>query len=162
LDSSTTPLAVDKFKRAIELDPGYAPPYVGLANALFWPYEQTRYRVDGQSALLDQARCAQRIDGLVGEAHATLGYLLAAAERFDEARAAALRALALEPNRWEHHFRLANAIWGEERLRALQRCCELYAEFPFEYFQIAMVHVARREFPIAERALSGGIAIQER
>ena len=165
LDSSTTALAINKFRHAIELDPGYAPPYIGLANALFWQHEQTRYRVDEHSTLLDeailQARCAQRIDGLVGEAHATLAYLLTAAERFDEARAAACRALALEPNRWEHHFRLGNATWGEERLRALQRCCELYAEFPFAYFQIAMVHVARHEFAVAEQALCRGITIQD-
>ena len=165
LDSSTTPLAIDKFRHAIELDPGYAPPYIGLANALFWQHEQTRYRVGEHSTLLDQAilqaRCAQRIDGLLAEAHATLAYLLTAAERFDEARAAARRALVLEPNRWEHHFRLANATWGEERLAALQRCCELYAEFPFAYFQVAMVHVARYEFALAEQTLCRGITIQE-
>jgi len=39
-------------------------------------------------------------------------------ERCNEARAAARRAVTLQPEFWAHHSRLGHATWGDERLRA--------------------------------------------
>jgi tetratricopeptide (TPR) repeat protein len=165
LDASQIAAAIVNFQRAIDLDPGYPPAYIGLANAYFWQYELSRYRAEPEKELLllgiEKARCALRVDGLVAESHATLGYLLTAADQLQEARAATRRAVALEPDYWAHHFRLAHAVWGDERLRALQRCRDLYPEFAFAYFQIAMVHVARGSLELAEQELRRGATIQD-
>jgi tetratricopeptide (TPR) repeat protein len=139
---------------------------VGLANAYFWLYETSRYRLDADvsalSLAIEQARCAVELDRHFAEAQATLAYVLAGAGRTDEALRAGRTAVALEPDRWAHHFRLGNAAWGEERLRTLGACLELYPEFPFAHLQIAMVHVARHGFEPAVQALRQGAALQAR
>lgn len=58
---------------------------------------------------------------------------VASSGRADEGRAAAKRAIALEPQYWAHYFRLGNASWGEERLDALRRALDLYPAFPFAH-----------------------------
>lgn len=165
LDRSEVVAAVENFKRAIALDPGYAAAYIGLANAHFWLYEMSRHRDQPDTAVLaraiEEAECAVQLDAQLGEAHATLAYLLAGASRMEEARAAARRAIALDPEYWAHHFRLGNAAWGEERLAALARCLGLYPEFPFAYLQMAMVHVARNALELAAQALRTGAALQD-
>ena len=89
----------------------------------------SRHRDHPDAALLslaiEQAECAVALDGELGEAHATLAYLLAGANRCEEARAAAQRAIALEPGYWGHYFRLGNAMWGGERLAAVRQCLDL-------------------------------------
>ena len=165
LDASDVAVAIENFKRALDLDPGFPDAYVGLANAHFWMYEMSRHRDHPDASLLslalEQAECAVALDGELGEAHATLAYLLVGANRCDEARAAAQRAIALEPGYWAHYFRLGNATWGGERLAALRQCLDLYPDFPFAYFQMAMVHVARNALELAAQALRQGSAVQE-
>jgi DNA-binding winged helix-turn-helix (wHTH) protein len=165
LDASEVAVAIENFTRALDLDPSLSGAYVGLANAHFWMYEMSRHRDHRDAALLslaiEQAECAVALDGELGEAHATLAYLLAGANRCEEARAAAQRAIALEPGYWGHYFRLGNAMWGGERLAALRQCLDLYPDFPFAYFQMAMVHVARNTLELADQALRQGSAAQE-
>jgi DNA-binding winged helix-turn-helix (wHTH) protein len=166
LDGSLAAGAVADFERAISLDPNYAVAYGGLANAHFWQYEMSRDRNQPDARLLataiDDARRAIELDKELAEAHATLGYMLAAAGRSEEAQAAARRAVALEPGYWAHYFRLAHTTWGEERLRALATALELYPDFPFAHFQTAMVHIARGDLDRAEHALREGIVVQDR
>jgi DNA-binding winged helix-turn-helix (wHTH) protein len=165
LEASDVAVAIENFKRAIDLDPSVPGAYVGLANAHFWRYEMSRHRDHPDASLLslaiEQAECAVTLDAELGEAHATLAYLLVGANRCEEARAAAQRALALEPGYWAHYFRLGNATWGSERLTALRQCLDLYPDFPFAYFQMAMVYVARNALELAAQALRQGSAIQE-
>ena len=165
LDGTVVNAAIGNFERAIALDPGFAGGYVGLANARFWQYERTRsgYRVDSKllATAISEARRAVALAPEYAEAHATLGYLLSAAGRTDEALAAVRCAIALQPQQWSHRFRLGHAGWGEERLGALTECLRLYPSFPFAYFQMAMVHVARQALETAQRILEEGIAVQE-
>jgi hypothetical protein len=158
--------AVVQFARAVELDPTFAGGYVGLATAKFWKYESTRSGFQPDTGLLAaavrDARQAVALAPAFAEAHATLSYLLTASGRFDEAHAAARRAVALQPEWWAHHFRLGHATWGASRLRALGQCLELYPEFAFAHYEMAMVHVARQAFDVAGNVLREGMAIQER
>src|SRR5262249_16992135 len=110
---------------------------------------------------VNDARRAVALAPEYAEAHATLGYVLSAAGRSDEALAAARRAIALQPQQWSHRFRLGHAAWGEERLSALTECLRLYPPFPFAYFQMAMVHVARQKLDTAQRVLEEGVAVQD-
>jgi DNA-binding winged helix-turn-helix (wHTH) protein/tetratricopeptide (TPR) repeat protein len=166
LDASLVPAAIADFERAAALDPRYALAHVGLGNARFFQYEMSRARNQPDAALLaraiDHVRRAIELERELAEAHATLAFLLVSAGRFDEARAAARRAVALEPGYWGHHFRLAHAEWGEDRLRTLARALELYPDFPFAHFEAAMVHIARGALDRAESILREGTIVQDR
>jgi DNA-binding winged helix-turn-helix (wHTH) protein len=166
LDGSQVERAIADFERAIALDPRYAGAHVGLANARFWQYEMSRARNQPDAALLAQAidhvRRAIDLERDLAEAHATLAFLLVSAGRAGEAVESARRAVAREPGYWGHHFRLAHAAWGEERLRALARVLEMYPDFPFAHFEAAMVHIARGALDRAESVLREGTIVQDR
>ena len=158
--------AIEDFERAIHLDPHYAAAHVGLGNARFWQYEMSRARNQTDAALLarsiDHVRRAIELERDLAEAHATLAFILVSAGRATEALAAARRAVALEPGQWAHHFRMAHAAWGDERLRALARVTDLYPDFPFAHFEAAMVHIARGALDRAESVLREGTIVQDR
>jgi DNA-binding winged helix-turn-helix (wHTH) protein/Flp pilus assembly protein TadD len=166
LDASLVAGAIADFERAIVLDPRYALAHVGLANARFWQYEMSRARSQPDAALLaraiDHVRRAIELERHLAEAHATLAFLLVSAGRFSEALAAARRAVALEPGYWGNQFRLAHAEWGEDRLRSLSKTMELYPDFPFAHFEVAMVHIARGDLERAESVLREGTIVQDR
>ncbi|HEV3141829.1 MAG TPA: winged helix-turn-helix domain-containing protein, partial [Vicinamibacterales bacterium] len=185
LDVRETPKAVAEFERAVAADPKHALAYTGLATAEFALFESTRSDNEPAQDLLvraiDHARHAIRLDATLAEAHATLALVLTSAWQtvttetqspgvpeslslrgVDEAAAAARRAVAIEPSNWRHLFRLGHATWGEERLRAAAATLELYPDFAFSHFQIAMVHVARGRLRDAETVLRQGAAVQAR
>ena len=166
LDAELVPEAIEQFEHAIGLDPTYAAAHLGLANALFWRFEATRDLMPPDTAAMaravDAARRAVALEPALGEAHATLSYVLVGAGLAEEARAAALRAVTLEPGYWGHHFRLGHASWGGARLTAHARTLELYPDFAFAHFQMAMVFVARGDLPAADSALRQGLIVHER
>ena len=166
LDAVQVKQAIKDFERAIALDSKYAAAHVGLANARFWEYETSRAQNHPDAALLarsiDHVRRAIELERELPEAHATLAFLLVSAGRATEALGAARRAVALEPGYWGHHFRVAHAAWGDERLRALARVTDLYPDFPFAHFEAAMVHIARGALDRAESVLREGTIVQDR
>ena len=166
LDAETVPEAIQRFTTAIQLDPGYAPAHVGLANARCYLYERARHRPDAPVDVLTQAiedaRRGVALDDRYAEAHATLSFVLTSAGAREAARHAALRAVAIEPDDWMHQFRLGNATWGAERLDALARALERYPDFPFAHFQRAMVFVARGASERAAAALEEGLRAEQR
>lgn len=162
LDASGLAEATAAFERAVAGTPGYAPAHVGLANACFLRFEQSRVGNVLDQAALDRAmahaRRAIALDETMGEAWATLGFVLAAAGHVEESRAAARHAVAIEPTSWRHHYRLAVATWGEERLRAVDRTLALLPRFPAAYLLSAMVSVARGAIgPAREAAHQGAL-----
>ncbi len=166
LEAARVPEAIADFERAVALDPRYALAEVGLANAWFWRFEQSRAENQPAAAALaaavDHARRAIEIDKDFAEAHATLAFVLVSAGRPKEALAAGRRAVTLEPGYWANQFRLGHASWGEERLRPFARVLELYPDFPFVHFGTAMVHVARGALDRAESVLREGAVVQDR
>lgn len=166
LEPAQVALAIKDFERAIQLDPRYAAAHVGLGNAHFWQYEMSRAQNQPDAALLarsiDHVRRAIELERDLAEAHATLAFILVSAGRAAEALASARRAVALEPGHWAHHFRVAHAAWGDERLRALLRVTDLYPDFPFAHFEAAMVHIARGALDRAESVLREGTIVQDR
>jgi len=166
LEATQVARAIEDFERAIALDPRYAAAHVGVGNARFWQYEMSRAQNHPDAALLarsiDHVRRAIDLERDLAEAHATLAFILVSAGRAPEALAAARRAVALEPGHWGHHFRVAHAAWGAERLRALERVTDLYPDFPFAHFEAAMVHIARGSLDRAESVLREGTIVQDR
>lgn len=141
---------------------GYAPLHVALASAAAIAFEASRARPRPDKAALDraltEARHALALDASLGEAWATLAFALTSAGEFEQARAAARQAVRLEPTSWRHHFRLALAAWGEERLRAAQRALALLPGFPYACFLGATVLVARGVLPEARAMVAEGLA----
>lgn len=131
----------------VVLLPEYAPARVALANACALAVEETRTGLPDRAAVADAIEHARRgcaLDPDLGEAWATLAFVLAVTGgEPEEARAAARRAVMLDPASWRNQFRLAYASWGEERLRAVTRTLALMPGIPFACFTGAMVHVAR-------------------
>lgn len=166
MDAAHVPAAVADFERAVALDPRYAPPYVGLAHARFWLYEATRARNRPDAAALTaaiaDAHHAIDLDPDLAEAHAALALMLMSAGRTAEAAAAGRRSVALEPGNWRNHCRLGVAAWGDERVAAFERVLELYPDFAYAYYGMAMVHIARGDLPHAEQVLRRGAPLQDR
>lgn len=152
------------FEQALRSAPDYASAHIGLANACAMQFEMTRADPARDEAALAQAsrhaREACRLDPQAAEAWATLGFVLERGGEQLDARAASKRAVALEPDNWRHHFRLAYVSWGEERLRAAHQTLALLPHFPLAHWLAATVHVARQVFDEAERELDAGLASQ--
>ncbi len=165
LEHDAIRLARDAFLDVLRAVPGYAPGHVGLANALLLDYQSTRADrepdFEALRAATDHARDACRIDPASGEAWATLCLVLSHTRAGVEALSAGRRATALEPGDWRHHLRLAQAAWGEERLRASHRALELQPGLALAHWLAATVHVARQVFDEADRELTDGVAALE-
>lgn len=154
------------FEGALATVPEHASAHIGLANACVMQFEMTRAddapAAPALAVAIQHAREACRLDPQSGEAWATLGFVLDRTRDRVDALAAANRAVALEPDNWRHHFRLACVAWGEERLRAAQRTLALLPDFPLAHWLAATVHVARQVLHEAERELAIAVASQGR
>ncbi len=166
LDTDLVPAAVADFERAIDADASYAMAYTGLAHACFVAFEMTRVArvpdADALAAGLAHARRAVELEPELPQAQATLSFLLASSLAYDEARAAAHKAVALEPENWRHHFRLGHASWGAARERALERALALFPGFPYATLELAILHVARGHFEAAAAVARQAAAEQDR
>lgn len=164
LHVTALPAAAEAFSRAVTGAPHYAAAHAGLANAHVFRYEATRVDntpdLDALATAEAAARRASELDPSMGEAWAVLGHALAGSGRLDEARAALGQALALEPRNWRHHYRMAVASWGEERLRAVERAEALLPGFPGAQTLVAMVFLARQAFEVASAAADRGAVAQ--
>ena len=153
------------FEQVLEAFPDNAAAHVGLANALAMAFEMTRADTEPNREALASARQhaleACRLDAGLGEAWATLGFVLNCCGQSGDALAAVRRAVTLESDNWRHHFRLGYIGWGEERLRAARKTLALLPGFPLAHWLAATVHVARNVLDEAERELRAGIAGQE-
>jgi DNA-binding winged helix-turn-helix (wHTH) protein/cytochrome c-type biogenesis protein CcmH/NrfG len=157
--------AREVFEGVLQRVPEQAPVHVGLANACAMQFEMTRADLAPDLAALERAahhaREACRLDPDYGEAWATLGFVLDRTGQHADAVAAGRRSVALEPDNWRHHLRLAYHTWGEERLRAARRTLALLPDFPLGHWLAATVHVARGSVSEAVRELDAGIAVLE-
>ena len=153
------------FEDVIASAADYAPGHVGLANAHALAFEATRADdapdIAALQAAFHHAREACRLEAGSGEAWATLAFVLSRMNHA-EAGAAGRRAIALEPDNWRHHVRLAYATWGEARLRAAREATRLLPGLALAHWLAATVHVARQALDEALRELVAGTAAQDR
>ena len=103
------PKATESFRRAIELDAGYAPPYAGLAVSLTVGNSEWE---DTREEALAAAHKAIELDAELAEGHAALGLLLFAGNQTDPPAAAISlrRALELDPTLSSAYNWLASAL----------------------------------------------------
>ena len=154
--------AARAFDTVLAASPDNAAAHVGMATACAMRFEVTRADrlpdLDSLAAAANHARESCRLDPAYGEAWATLGFVLDRTGSGVDAVAALSRAVALEPDNWRHHLRLAVVTWGEARLRAARRTLTLLPGCPLAHWLAATVHVARLALDEAERELTAGCA----
>ena len=167
LDASQVPAAIADFEKAMELDPRYAAAHVGLANARFWQYEMSRARNQPDAGLLaravDHVRRAIELERDLADAHATL--VVPADERRGERRRRWPR--RVEPSRSSRATGATSSAWRTRRgarsgCRRWHARRDLYQDFPFVHFEMAMVHIARGHLERAEPVLREGTVVQDR
>jgi DNA-binding winged helix-turn-helix (wHTH) protein len=150
---------------AVAAMPDYAPAHAGVANACLVAFEATRPRNLPDASLIAAAAAAARravaIDPKLGEAWAVLGHAQVLGGLRAESQASLRRAVSLEPDNWRHHFRLALAGWGEERLREADRALALLPSCAAAHLLSAMVYVARGAWDRAEAAAMNGARLQD-
>ena len=94
--------ALQFFEKAVEIDPDYAPAYVGLAKSRTWAvnYGYTEFPNVVLQEALEAAKKANQLDASNASAHAELGYIYMRFGEYDIAKRALQKAIELNPNDW--------------------------------------------------------------
>jgi DNA-binding winged helix-turn-helix (wHTH) protein len=165
LDLDALSHAHQAFLHAIRLDPDNPAGHVGLANTFLLTFESTRADTNPDRKALDAAFThaseACRLNVVSAEAWSTLACVCHERGDAKNAVAASRRAVALAPQNWLHHLRLAHVSWGSERLDAVREVLSIYPEAPLGHRFAATVLVARRAFDRARAHLRAGCAAQD-
>jgi tetratricopeptide (TPR) repeat protein len=108
--------SVRYFERAIDLDPGYAPAYAGLADSYLTLHDDGH--LPPRKALGSAKRAAAKglgIDETLAEAHTSLAHAHLHEFNWPRAEAEFKRAIELNPNYPAAHFYYANYLVARER-----------------------------------------------
>ncbi|HET9706869.1 MAG TPA: protein kinase [Gemmatimonadales bacterium] len=128
------------FERAIEVDPGYAIAYAGVADCCSFLYMYW----DGSKANLEGAESASRkamdLDPELAEAHASRGFAVSLSKQYDEARREFETAIRLNPKLYEAHYFYARACMQEGKLEeAVQHYQDASRVRPEDYQALVLV-----------------------
>ncbi len=119
LQNQFTPTALTEsrvlLREAIQRDPAYALAHSGLGFSHAFGYIGSSDPEDLSAALTHLERATSLDDGL-GEAYVWQSYALVRSLRYDEAIAAAIRAVALEPGFALAHYFLATSLYSASEL----------------------------------------------
>ncbi len=141
------------YQEAIDLDPGYAMPYIRLSRAYtaevyYRPNESPKEKL---SKAVKSAEKAIELDNSLAEGHAALSYALLTMRQHDKAIEVAERAVSLNPNSATALFTLAQCMhftgrW-EEGLPLLRQAIRLNPFVPiyYSYFATACRETGRYE-----------------
>ena len=153
------------FAEALRIEPGLPAAHIGMASVCLLRFEATRVDATPDRTVLTQAeRHADEGCQLApSSADAWCTYALVAYRTGHprDALAASYKALALEPDNWRHHLRMAAVTWGEDRVRAASRALALCPQLPVAHWFIATVCVARGVLTQALEQLREACALQD-
>ncbi len=108
--------AREMFSKAIEIDPGYALAWAGMADTYteFWRnYESTE---ENLAKAEEASREAVELDPNLAEAHASRGFALGQRKLYDEAAAEFRRAMELNPRLFEAYYYYGTVAFAAGRL----------------------------------------------
>jgi serine/threonine protein kinase/Flp pilus assembly protein TadD len=139
---NTLEAAVDMFTRAIEIDPGYARAYAGLADCYSLLYTNWNLRGDTLARADAASRKALELDPESGEAHTARGLTLSISRRNDEARQEFETALRLDPHLFEARYFYGRSCMAAGRLEDAARLFEEASRLRPEDYQALLVGAA--------------------
>lgn len=133
--------ACEMFARAIEIDPGYARAYAGLADCYsllcaYWEPGPENIRAADEAS-----RKALELDPDLAEAHIARGLAVSLSKQFDEARREFETAIRQAPNLFEAYYFYGRACQAQGRLEEAVRLYERAHALRPEDYQ-SMGHVA--------------------
>jgi len=127
------------FERAIDIDPGYALAYAGIADCSAFLYMYW----DGSKANLEGADSASRkaleLGPGLAEAHASRGFAVTLIKRYEEARQEFETAIRLNPKLYEAHYLYARACVQEGAMEEAVRHYEDAARVRPEDYQALLL-----------------------
>jgi adenylate cyclase len=143
--------AAQLFRRAIEIDPGFARAYAGLANTESM-IAQWLNRTPERLEAADQAsRQALKLAPDLAEAHSSRGFALSLQGDFTTASREFERALELEPQNYDALYLYGRLRFAEGRLReAAELWARAHATQPDEFQSISLRAVALHGIDPAE------------
>ncbi len=104
------------FSRAIELDPGYARAYAGVADCYSYLYMYWEASEDNLKAADDASQKALQLDPDLAEAHISRGLAISLNKRYDEAEQEFEMAIRLDPKLYEAYYFYARACFQQGKL----------------------------------------------
>lgn len=157
-------MAKRMFAKAIELDPGYARAYAGLADCAAFLYMD--YSEDVAAEVLEHSGKALALDPTLTEAHASRGLALSITHDFAAAEEAFARALETGADLFEVHYFYGRSCYAQGRLDRTALHWERAAELkPDDYQSLILlnqVYISLGREADAARAAEHGIARAER
>ena len=111
------------FEKAIDLDPGYAPAFAGLAGANAWIYEwEGGNNTDLEKAELNSRKALSLAPDL-SDSHSSRGFVLSLGKRYDEAEREFEEAIQLNPNSYDAYYYYARSCFARGQI---QRSADLF------------------------------------
>ncbi len=104
------------FTRAIEIDPGYARAYAGIADSYSYLYMYWDASEANLEAADDASRKALLLDPGLSEAHVSRGLAISLSKRYDEAELEFQTAIRLDPKLFEAYYFYARACFQQGKL----------------------------------------------
>jgi adenylate cyclase len=158
-------LAKRMFSKAIDLDPGYARAYAGIADCDSFLFLHYNAEVSIEGILAASAK-ALELEGGLAEAHASRGLALSLSERYAEAVAEFEQAIAIDPNCFEAHYFYARACFAQCKLDDAARLFQRAADAqPADYQSLLVLTGVLRSLGRVEEMKSAareGVARAER
>jgi serine/threonine protein kinase/Flp pilus assembly protein TadD len=104
------------FSRAIELDPGYARAYAGVADCYSYLYMYWEANNENLKAADDASQKALQLDSELAEGHISRGLAISLNKRYDEAEQEFEVAIRLDPKLYEAYYFYARACFQQGKL----------------------------------------------
>ena len=156
--------ALDAFRRATELDPAFAPGYLGLADTIGSPAVfGLRRPADSFPRSRELAETAIRLDSTLSDAHLTL----AAVDFYwnwdwPAAESGTRRAIGLNPNS-AYAYRFISEVYSvtgrhDEAIQAIRRGRQLDPFHPISQTKPAFILYLKGDYPAAIEAANAGLA----
>lgn len=163
-------LALSSYRKAVELDPGYAEAWSGLAMAESFVasdgLHDANEKKQAQARAIAAAERAVSLDPTLGDAFATRGYLLSRNEwKWSAALTDLSKAVSLDPsdgrNQLRHGFLLATLNRLPEARAALEKATVVDPMFTPGWYMLGRVRVGQGDLDGARQALSRALAIDQ-
>ena len=159
-------LAVESFLKAIELDPGFARAYAGLALAYSWASGDTSIGTAERAHRLasETVDKAIQIDASIPQVYFVKGRIELYKKNYELAIQQIQKAIDIEPNYADAYALLASTLHfsgrPKEGLQAMRRAVLLNPRIPAAYLMIrGSLHYSSEEYDEAVRDLSDSLEI---